>query len=434
MHLMKWLYPGIGFKRWLFAFALGTICVSLGVALVFNYQYLDAIEEAIFRFVYTWQGSYDYMFTAIAGAGLFVVGSILMLVAMRRVIRAIITALMPEGASARLVDLVYEKTRLSRGPTVAVIGGGHGLSVLLRGIKELTSNVTAIVTVADDGGSSGRLREELGIIPPGDLRNCLVALADTEPLMEKLFQYRFQSGTELKGHSFGNLFIAAMAEVTGDMEEALKKSSKVLAVKGRVLPASTAHVRLDAVMEDGTLVEGESHIPEVHKHIRRVKLFPEHVEPVESALAAIREADVVILGPGSLYTSIMPNLLVDGVAEALKKSQALKIYICNVLTQPGETDGYTASMHARAILDHAGRGAIDYMLVNATPLPHGTAQILKKEGIEPVAIDEDAVNALGIGVVKADLVNDDDVAHHDPEKLMKSVMKMAYKLHPGIGK
>jgi len=234
--------------------------------------------------------------------------------------------------------------------------------------------------------------------------------------------------------NFGNLFIAAMAEVTGDMEEALKKSSKVLAVKGRVLPASTAHVRLDAVMEDGTLVEGESHIPEAHKHIRRVKLFPEHVEPVESALAAIREADVVILGPGSLYTSIMPNLLVDGVAEALKKSRALKIYICNVLTQPGETDGYTAAMHAKAILDHAGRGAIDYMLVNATPLPHGTAQLLKKEGVEPVAIDEDAINALGIGVVKADLVNDDDVAHHDPEKLMKSVMKMAYKLHPGIGK
>jgi len=252
--------------------------------------------------------------------------------------------------------------------------------------------------------------------------------------MEKLFQYRFEGRSDLAGHSFGNLFLAAMAEVTGDMETALRESSKVLAVKGRVLPASTAHVRLDAVMEDGTLVEGESHIPEVHKHIRRVKLFPEHVEPVESALAAIREADVVILGPGSLYTSIMPNLLVDGVAEALKKSRALKIYICNVLTQPGETDGYTASMHARAILDHAGRGAIDYMLVNATPLPYGTAQLLEKEGIEPVAIDEDAVNALGIGVVKADLVNDDDVAHHDPEKLMKSVMKMAYKLHPGIGK
>ena len=433
MHLLKWLYPGMHFKRWMLVFGAGVMMVSLGLALVFNYKYLDIIEEAIFRAVYLWRGSFDYVITTIVGLVIVVLGLALMLFATRFVIRSVISVLLPDS-SEKLVDIIYEKRRLDKGPQVTVIGGGHGLSVLLRGIKQATSNVTAVVTVADDGGSSGRLREELGIIPPGDLRNCLVALADTEPLMEKLFQYRFQSGTELKGHSFGNLFIAAMAEVTGDMEEALKKSSKVLAVKGRVLPASTAHVRLDAVMEDGTLVEGESHIPEVHKHIRRVKLFPEHVEPVESALAAIREADVVILGPGSLYTSIMPNLLVDGVAEALKKSRALKIYICNVLTQPGETDGYTASMHARAILDHAGRGAIDYMLVNATPLPHGTAQILKKEGVEPVAIDEDAVNALGIGVVKADLVNDDDVAHHDPEKLMKSVMKMAYKLHPGISK
>ena len=197
MHLIKWLYPGMGFKRWLFVFALGTLCVGLGAALIFNYKYIDAIEEAIFRFVYTWQGSYDYGFTVIAGVLIAVFGMVLMLVATRHVIRSVITALMPEGTSARLVDLVYEKTRLSRGPSVTVIGGGHGLSVLLRGIKELTSNVTAVVTVADDGGSSGRLREELGIIPPGDLRNCLVALADTEPLMEKLFQYRFEGRSDL---------------------------------------------------------------------------------------------------------------------------------------------------------------------------------------------------------------------------------------------
>ena len=426
MHLMKWLYPGIGFKRWLFAFALGTICVSLGVALVFNYQYLDAIEEAIFRFVYTWQGSYDYMFTAIAGAGLFVVGSILMLVAMRRVIRAIITALMPEGASARLVDLVYEKTRLSRGPTVAVIGGGHGLSVLLRGIKELTSNVTAIVTVADDGGSSGRLREELGIIPPGDLRNCLVALADTEPLMEKLFQHRFEGRSDLAGHSFGNLFLAAMAEVTGDMETALKESSKVLAVKGRVLPASKESVRLDAILEDGTVVEGESHIPEAPGRIHSVRLFPPDAAPVESALEAIRTADAIVLGPGSLYTSIMPNLLVDGVAAELRKSRALKIYICNVMTQPGETDGYTASMHAEAILKHAGRGAIDFMLVNNAPISPALRRKYAAEGICPVRVDEEAINALGIGFVGADIVNQSDAVRHDPDKLSRNVMRMIY--------
>lgn len=426
MHLMKWLYPGIGFKRWLFAFALGTICVSLGVALVFNYQYLDAIEEAIFRFVYTWQGSYDYMFTAIAGAGLFVVGSILMLVAMRRVIRAIITALMPEGASARLVDLVYEKTRLSRGPTVAVIGGGHGLSVLLRGIKELTSNVTAIVTVADDGGSSGRLREELGIIPPGDLRNCLVALADTEPLMEKLFQHRFEGRSDLAGHSFGNLFLAAMAEVTGDMETALKESSKVLAVKGRVLPASKESVRLDAILEDGTVVEGESHIPEVPGRIRSVRLFPADAAPVASALEAIRTADAIVLGPGSLYTSIMPNLLIRGVAEELRKSRALKIYICNVMTQPGETDGYTASMHAEAILKHAGRGSIDFMLVNNAPISPALREKYAAQGIYPVPVDEDAINALGIGFVGADIVNQSDAVRHDPDKLSRNIMRMIY--------
>ena len=415
------------FKRWMLVFGAGVMMVSLGLALVFNYKYLDIIEEAIFRAVYLWRGSFDYVITTIVGLVIVVLGLALMLFATRFVIRSVISVLLPDN-SEKLVDIIYEKRRLDKGPQVTVIGGGHGLSVLLRGIKQATSNVTAVVTVADDGGSSGRLREELGIIPPGDLRNCLVALADTEPLMEKLFQYRFQSGTELKGHSFGNLFIAAMAEVTGDMEEALKKSSKVLAVKGRVLPASTAHVRLDAVMEDGTLVEGESHIPEVHKHIRRVKLFPEHVEPVESALAAIREADVVILGPGSLYTSIMPNLLVNGVAEELRKSRALKIYICNVMTQPGETDGYTAAMHAEAIVRHAGRGAIDFMLVNNAPISDALREKYAAEGIAPVVVDEAQINALGIGFVAADIISQSDAVRHDPDKLSRNVMRMIYDL------
>ena len=363
-HLLKWLYPGMKFKRWLLLFAVGVFLVSLGLALVFNYKYLDQIEEAIFRFVYMWRGSYDYTATALVGTVIVLLGAAIMLVATRFVIRSVILVLLPEN-SGNLVDLIYEKRMLGRGPSIAVIGGGHGLSVLLRGIKEATSNVTAIVTVADDGGSSGRLREELGIIPPGDLRNCLVALADTEPLMEKLFQYRFRGESALAGHSFGNLFIAAMNEVTGDMETALVEASKVLAVKGRVLPASQEHVRLDAVMEDGTVVEGESRIPEARKKIRRVRLFPEHALAVGAALEAIRTADAVILGPGSLYTSILPNLLVDGMAETLRRSRAVKIYICNVMTQPGETDGYTASMHVKAILEHAGKGVVDYVLVQA---------------------------------------------------------------------
>ena len=430
MHLLKWLYPGMKFKRWLLLFSAGVMLVSLGLALIFNYKYLDAIEEAIFQAVYLWKGTYDYSITTIIGILVVVFGGVLMLAATRYVIRSVIMVLLPDN-SERLVDIIYEKRRLGKGPNVAVVGGGHGLSVLLRGIKAATSNVTAVVTVADDGGSSGRLREEFGIIPPGDLRNCLVALADTEPLMEKLFQYRFKGKSELAGHSFGNLFIAAMNEVTGDMEQALQESSKVLAVKGQVLPASKDHVRLDAIMEDGTVVEGESQIPEVHKRIKRVRLFPEKVQPVQSALDALTNADAIILGPGSLYTSIMPNLLVDGVAEAIRKSKAIKIYICNVMSQPGETDGYTASMHAKAIIDHGGRGIIDYMLVNDAAISPEMQEYYASKGAYPVKVDEDAINALGVGFVKADIINENEVIRHDPEKLSKAVMNMVYHLQPG---
>ena len=426
LHLLKWLYPGMKMKRWLLLFALGVLLVSLGFALVFNYKYLDKIEEEIFRLVYLSLGSYDYMFTTLIGIFVVVIGSACMMLATRQIIRSIIVVLMPES-SDRLVDVIYEKRMLGRGPAVTVIGGGHGLSVLLRGIKASTSNVSAVVTVADDGGSSGRLREELGIIPPGDLRNCLVALADTEPLMEKLFQYRFEGKTALAGHSFGNLFIAAMNEVTGDMETALQESSKVLAVKGRVLPASKEYVRLDAIMEDGTVVEGESQIPEAHKKIKRVRLFPKKVPAVPAALEAIKSADAIILGPGSLYTSIMPNLLVEGVATTLKKSKAIKIYICNVMTQPGETDNYTAADHAKAIIDHAGRGTIDYVLVNSAPIAEETCEELHAQ---PVIIDEDRINALGAGLVKADLISSTDAGRHDPYKLCAAVMKMIYELQP----
>lgn len=427
MHLLKWLYPGMKFKRWLLLFAGGVMLASLGIAVVFNYKYIDNIEEAIFRAVYLWTGSYDYTFTALVGMLMVLLGLGVMLAAARFVIRSVITVLLPANSSEKLVDLIYEKRLLGRGPAITVVGGGHGLSVLLRGIKQATSNVTAVVTVADDGGSSGRLREELGMIPPGDLRNCLVALADTEPLMEKLFQHRFEGDSQLSGHSFGNLFIAAMAQVTGDMETALRESSKVLAVKGRVLPASKDFVRLDAIMEDGSIVCGESRIPEANKRIHRVKLFPEHVEAVQSALDALRDAAAIVLGPGSLYTSIMPNLLVEGIGDALCRSKAVKIYICNVMTQPGETDGYTASMHVRAILDHAGRNAVDYVIVNSTPVPEDLKKKYAETGAYPVAVDEDALNSLGVGVIKADLITSHDALHHDPKKLAESVMRVVYE-------
>ena len=421
-HLLKWLYPGMKMKRWLLMFAVGVMLFSFGGALAINYEYLGRAEEEIFMFVYRTVGSYNYAITAVVGVVIVIIGACMMLWATRSIIRSIIAVLIPDR-SENLVDLIYQERKLGRGPAVTVIGGGHGLSVLLRGIKTSTNNVSAVVTVADDGGSSGRLREELGIIPPGDLRNCLVALADTEPLMEKLFQYRFEGDSALAGHSFGNLFIAAMNEVTGDMETALKESSKVLAVKGRVIPASKEHVRLDAIMNDGTVVEGESQIPEAHKKIRRVQLFPKRVQAVPAALEAIETADAIILGPGSLYTSIMPNLLVDGVANALKKSKAIKIYICNVLTQPGETDNYSAAQHAKAILDHTGKGVIDYVLVNSAPIPES---MWRGTGAKPVEIDEDKVNALGMGLIKADLMSTTEVGRHDPDKLCAEVMKIIY--------
>lgn len=427
MHLLKWLYPGMRFKRWLLLFAGGVMLASLGIAVVFNYKYIDNIEEAIFRAVYLWSGSYDYTFTALVGMLMVLLGFGVMLVAARFVIRSVITVLLPANSSEKLVDLIYEKRKLGKGPAITVVGGGHGLSVLLRGIKQATTNVTAVVTVADDGGSSGRLREELGMIPPGDLRNCLVALADTEPLMEKLFQHRFEGDSQLSGHSFGNLFIAAMAQVTGDVETALKESSKVLAVKGRVLPASKEFVRLDAIMEDGSIVCGESKIPEANKKIHRVKLFPEHVEAVQSSLDALRDAEAIVLGPGSLYTSIMPNLLVEGIGDALCRSKAVKIYICNVMTQPGETDGYTASMHVKAILDHAGRNAVDYVIVNSTPVPEDLKKKYAEAGAYPVIVDEDVLKALGVGVIKADLITNHDAIHHDPKKLAESVMQVVYE-------
>lgn len=427
MHLLKWLYPGMKFKRWLLLFAAGVMIVSLGIAVVFNYKYIDHIEEAIFRAVYLWSGGYDYKYTAIAGLIMVAAGVSIMLVAAKFIIKSVITVLLPSNPSEKLVDLIYEKRMLGKGPAITVVGGGHGLSVLLRGIKQATSNVTAVVTVADDGGSSGRLRQDLGMIPPGDLRNCLVALADTEPLMEKLFQHRFEGSSELSGHSFGNLFIAAMTQVTGDVETALKESSKVLAVKGQVLPASKEFVRLDAIMEDGTVVCGESQIPEAHKRIHRVKLYPEQAEAVQSSLDAIRNAEAIVLGPGSLYTSVIPNLLVEGIGDAICRSKAVKIYICNVMTQPGETDEYTASMHVKAIMDHAGRNAVDYVIVNSTPVPEDLKQKYAETGAYPVVVDDDALNQLGVGIIKADLITSKDAIHHDPKKLCDSVMRVVYE-------
>ena len=427
MHFLKWLYPGMNFKRWLLLFSLGVMAASLGLAIVFNYQYVGALEEAIFKTVYRATGTYYHAVTAVVGLVVVAVGLAVMLFATRQIIRSVISVLVPDG-SDRLVELIFQKRKLNRGPSVVVIGGGTGLSVLLRGIKSVTSNITAVVTVADDGGSSGRIREDLGIIPPGDLRSCLVALADTEPLMEKLFQHRFGGAGNLAGHSFGNLFIAAMTEVLGDVEQALQESSKVLKVRGQVLPASAQTLRLLAEMDDGSSVAGESEITRAGKTIRRLSITPADAQPVQAALHAIQDADACILGPGSLYTSVLPNLLVGGIAEALRQSQAVKIYICNVMTQPGETDHYTASRHVQAIFDHVGHGVIDYVVVNVQGVAPELQTVYAGQGAYPVEADVEELRKLGVQVVEANLISETNLVRHDPLKLSRTILTMVYQL------
>lgn len=427
MHFLKWLYPGIKLKRWLLLFSLGVIAVSLGIAIVFNYKYIGVVEEQIFKFVYHVTGTYYYTVTVIAGIAVIAIGLVVMTFATSKIIHSVISVIVPEGPD-KLIELIFQKRKLNRGPEIVVIGGGTGLSVLLRGMKNLTSNVTAVVTVCDDGGSSGRIRQDLGIIPPGDMRNCLVALADTEPLMEKLFQHRFGGSGELAGHSFGNLFIAAMAEILGDMEQALKESSKVLKVRGRVLPSSEDTIRLVAEMQDGSTVEGESQIPLANKKIERVRIIPEDAKAVGTAVEAIEEADAIILGPGSLYTSVIPNLMVKGIAEAVKNSQAVKIYICNVMTQPGETDGYTASDHVRQIVEHVGKEAIDYVIVNVQKVDEQLKQVYAQKRAYPVEPDVDKIEAMGFKVVKANIISETNLVRHEPLKLSRAVMSLVYKL------
>jgi len=308
---------------------------------------------------------------------------------------------------------------------VVVLGGGTGLSVLLRGLKTFPVDITAIVTVADDGGSSGRLRRELNIPPPGDIRNVLVALSEVEPLVEELFQHRFENGNGLSGHSLGNLLLAGMASITGDFAQGVQEISRVLNVKGKVLPASNDQVTLHAEYVDGTFIEGESNIPKVGKRIKKVFLKPENPEPMREALYAIEEADLIVLGPGSLYTSVIPNLLVSGMKEALKKTTAMKVYICNVMTQPGETDGYTVSDHVQAIDQHADGKIIDAVLLNSQPIPFSYAQHYKKEGAEGVIVDEEVLKKMEVLLIGDELLYfDDERLRHDPLKVSQQLVSL----------
>ncbi|MNO53600.1 Gluconeogenesis factor [compost metagenome] len=312
-------------------------------------------------------------------------------------------------------------------PRIVVMGGGTGLSVMLRGLKEKPLDITAIVTVADDGGSSGILRNELQMPPPGDIRNVLTALADVEPLLSDMLNYRFSTGSGLAGHSLGNLILAAITDISGDFVTAVRELSRVFAVRGRVLPAAGQAVVLNAVMEDGSVITGESKIPEAGGRIERIYLEPTEVEPLPEAVQAIREADAILIGPGSLYTSIIPNLLVPKLAEAvLENDTAIKIFVCNVMTQPGETDDYTVSDHLQAVYDHVGHHLFDYVIVNDGEIPEQVQDFYAEKGAKPVLVDWDVVTGRGYKVIADTLVLFRRYLRHDADKLSHHIYQLVH--------
>ena len=410
-----WLLPGLQVKRWFGLIIIGTVIALLGLCVLFN-----------MRPVYFAVGILKYIAVTVnqelLGVILVLLGAYVFLKGWKNTNYSILDLTEDRDRHA-LLESLYKRRKLNYGPKIVAVGGGTGLSTMLKGIKKITNNITAVVTVGDDGGSSGRLRQEMGILPPGDIRNCIAALADDEDLVTKLFQYRFKAGEGLEGHSFGNLFLTALYSITGNMVRAVQESSKVLNIRGRVLPSTLDDMKLSAEMEDGTIVEGESNIPETGKKIKRLFTVPSHCKPLPEVIQAIKEADLIILGPGSLYTSVIPNLLIKEISEAISKSSAKKIYVCNIMTQPGETTGYSASDHIQAILDHAGYpDMVQAVLVNNS-LPDDLSPDYEKSNSFPVVVDIDAIKAKNINVVTTRLYeeNDQKYVRHSPSRLARAI-------------
>lgn len=414
-NFLKWLSPGMKLKRWLGLALAGIILLGLGLALLDLHLVgiLSSIVANQLEGVALWS----------VGFLLAAVGILMTLYGIKMGLQSVMVVLKPDQ-SQHIVDEIYQRRSLQRGPKVVVIGGGTGLSSLLKGLKEYTSNITAIVAVTDDGGSSGRLRDNLGILPPGDIRNCLVALADKETLMEEVLQYRFTTG-ELAGHNLGNLLLAGLNNVSGGFDGAVKALSKILAIRGQVLPATLENVVLGAELANNKVVLGECNISASQVKINRVFLRPEVCSPMPEALEAIEEADTIVLGPGSLYTSVIPNLLVQGITDAIIKSSAQRIYICNIMTQPGETLGYSAYDHIAALYEHVGP-VVDHILVNSEPIPNRLIKKYREQGAEPVKFAAGRLSRLGIKVWSKNLVQQTNVVRHQPEKLARAIMEIIY--------
>ncbi len=407
-----WLLPGLEIKRWFALIFLGSLLITIGLMILFNLRPVYFIMEFIRKIAMT-------VPTDILSVVITVIGAFLFFKGWQKTNLSILD-LHNGKEESTLLETLYTRRKLNRGPKIVAVGGGTGLSMLLKGIKKITNNITAVVTVGDDGGSSGRLREELGVLPPGDIRNCIAALADDEDLVTKLFQYRFKSGEGLEGHSFGNLFLTALCSITGNMVSAIKASSNVLSIRGRVLPSTLDDMRLGAEYEDGSIVRGESDIPEAHKKIKRLFIEPSDCKALSTVIEAIKDADLIILGPGSLYTSVIPNLLVKEISEEIIKSNAKKIYVCNIMTQPGESDDYTVSDHINALYKHAGSNElIDAVLVNNS-LPENMSEKYAQCGQIPVVLDKQNIH---VDIVEKKLIeeNKDGLVRHSSYRVARAV-------------
>jgi uncharacterized cofD-like protein len=411
----RWLYPGMHLKRWMVLLFLGIAILGLGAAIFIRDLYRSQAADEI-AIVYWLTGA--WMDPTLRAAVVAFIGLVLTGFGMWGLMRSVISPFVARGDS--VMEVLYTKRYLARGPRIVAIGGGTGLSTLLRGIKGYSANITAVVAVADDGGSSGQLRQQLGIVPPGDIRNCIAALADAEPLMTQLMQYRFPTGSGLDNHAFGNLFIAAMTAVTGDFEEAVRESNRVLAVRGQVLPATSVPLNLSARLASGRLLNGQSGITRADEPIEEVFIEPGDVRANGEALERILEAEMIVIGPGSLFSSILPNLLITDVQDALRAAPGLKVYVCNVATQPGETAEMTASEHLRALFDHVGPDLVDYVIVNRS------MEARRPEGwlAEPVEVDVRRLEELPVVIVEEDVVDPANAHRHDPAKLAAALMRL----------
>jgi len=409
----RWLYPGMHLKRWLLLLFLGITVLGLGAA-IYLVDFYRRLPDDSFIFTLTGAGL-DRPIRAglVALAGILVTG-----IGVWGLMRSIVSPFVARGDS--VMEVLYTKRYLARGPRIVAIGGGTGLSTLLRGLKGYSANITAIVAVADDGGSSGRLRQQLGIVPPGDIRNCIAALADAEPLMTQLMQYRFPPGSGLDDHAFGNLFIAAMTAITGDFEEAVRESNRVLAVRGQVLPATSVPLNLGAVLASGRRLHGQVAISHADEPIDHVTIEPSDVRASSEALERILEADLVVIGPGSLFSSVLPNLLISDIRDAVAAANGLRVYVCNVATQPGETGAFSAAEHLEALFAHVGEGLIDFALLN------GNAAARRPDGWlgQPVRVDERRLEDLNVAVVEEDLVDETNAHRHDSAKLAAALMRL----------